>query len=866
MKEKLKLLKSLQDKIYNWQPPVITSLEEIKKGDMPGDVIHISEKHIEKTNMVFPDILKLILNQLEHQDKIVLSIHGGSGVGKSETGALVGHYLSNLGLGSYILSGDNYPKRIPESNDAERMRVYKDAGLKGLVNKDLFTPQVKEDLVKFWADENDADEDLINTYPWLKTYQHYGKQGLKGYLGTPNEINFDEINQIIDDFKSGKETIALKRMGRFQEELWYDSVDFSDKEILIIEWTHGNNKYLKGVDIPVLLNSTPEETLAHRQARNRDGKTDSAFVKIVLSIEQSLLFSQASRAKLIVSKSGMVISYDDYLELMNQDKYSIGPMLNAYPDSIGGNLDAMTQWLKNIEQSFDFFYILPSMFNSDLDRGFSVIDYNLNKSYVNENNLSQIRDMNIDLKLDFILNHASVLSPQFQDLIQKGQSSLYKDFFINWNEFWDGYGENENGTIIPDDEYLNQMFFRKPGLPILNVKMPDGEDVPYWNTFYQEITYDKVNPQQIMKLLNLQYTEANTVATIVNQALTEGKKLNDLDLNLNAFEKQILFNDIESSRRYLGQMDLNIKSPLVWDFYDDTLSKLAGYGASIVRLDAFAYAPKTPGKKNFLNDPDTWELLERVNKIAKGYQLTLLPEIHARYEEGIHNKISEQGYMTYDFFFPGLVIDALERQDASILKRWINEILEKDLKTVNMLGCHDGIPLLDLKGLLSDEQISNLIDVVVSRGGHVKDLHGKKNMYYQVNATYFSALGESEEKLLLARALQMFMPGKPQVWYLDLLAGTNDYQAVERAGAGGHKEINRTNLSLEDATSSLDKSIVKKQLELLDMRQSHPVFEIDSRVELMDSDDHILKIKWTKDNHTARLDVDFKTFEFRIEV
>lgn len=109
-----------------------------------------------------------------------------------------------------------------------------------------------------------------------------------------------------------------------------------------------------------------------------------------------------------------------------------------------------------------------------------------------------------------------------------------------------------------------------------------------------------------------------------------------------------------------------------------------------------------------------------------------------------------------------------------------------------MLGCHDGIPLLDLKGLLPEDDIRSLIDLIVSRGGMVKNLHGQKNIYYQVNATYYSALGESDSKMLLARAIQMFMPGKPQVWYLDLFAGKNDHEAVRRAGESGHKEINRT--------------------------------------------------------------------------
>ena len=122
---------------------------------------------------------------------------------------------------------------------------------------------------------------------------------------------------------------------------------------------------------------------------------------------------------------------------------------------------------------------------------------------------------------------------------------------------------------------------------------------------------------------------------------------------------------------------------------------------------------------------------------------------------------------------------------------------------MNMLGCHDGIPLLDLKGILAEDRVQKLIDTIVSRGGYVKDLHGQKNIYYQVNATYFSALGEDERKMLLARALQIFMPGKPQIWYLDLFAGKNDYEAVKKAGPGGHKEINRTNLTTAQVCSGL---------------------------------------------------------------
>jgi alpha-galactosidase len=81
-------------------------------------------------------------------------------------------------------------------------------------------------------------------------------------------------------------------------------VDFQYIKVLIIEWTHGNSDFFEGVDIPVLLNSTPEETLEHRKSRNRDGGADSPFTTMVLEIEQQMLASQAGKAKLIMSKSG----------------------------------------------------------------------------------------------------------------------------------------------------------------------------------------------------------------------------------------------------------------------------------------------------------------------------------------------------------------------------------------------------------------------------------------------------------------------------------------------------------------------------------------------------------------------------------
>ena len=848
--------------------PEIADPAAVPTGDMPGDKVEIGDSHIERASAIFPRLWDLLWPILQDDDgRAVVAVHGGSGVGKSEIGSLLAHWLRANDVGAYVMSGDNYPRRIPRDNDAERLRVFRAGGLHGLVQAGVYDQHVRTGLADLQADDLDADPKQVADHPWLATYQQAGRAALRGYLGTPRETDFDEVNRIIAAFKEGADELLLKRMGRTREDLWYETVDMRDVRVLVIEWTHGNNDNVAGVDIPILLNSTPEETLAHRRSRARDTGVDAPFTTMVLELEQALLHSQSHRAKLIVTKSGELIDHDTYLRQMGAHLPEAGPMLNAYPDSIGGDLAGLVAFVTDpaVRGAFTSTYVLPSVFNSDLDRGFSVIDYELNDLYASRDDVDALRDAELALKFDFVLNHASVLSPQFQDLLAKGTRSEFRDFFIDWNAFWEGHGEmTEGGWIQPDPEAIAEMFFRKPGLPILMVRMPDGTEKPYWNTFYQQVRYPTVDAQDLMAAADLQYSSAAVLAARVNDTLQDDARPDDVDFTDFEDVRDAVVEWLEDRRSYLGQMDLNIDSPLVWDFYADTLDRLRGYGAEIVRLDAFAYAPKSPGRRNFLNEPETWELLDRVKQLATPRGLKLLPEIHTRYEERMHERIAEQGFVTYDFFLPGLVLDALAKADATHLERWMRDLLDKEIRVVNMLGCHDGIPLLDLKGLLTDAQIDELIDTVKGRGGHVKDLHGNAKVYYQVNATYYSALGESDDALVLARAIQVFMPGKPQVWYLDLFAGRNDEEAVARAGPGGHKEINRTNLSQAEVRAGLDQPVVQRQLDLLRFRATFPAFGWDAECEVADTPDDRLMVTWRKDGHEATLDADLANMAFTI--
>lgn len=304
--------------IQSWVAPTIDDLNSIPKGDMPGDKIVISQAHVDKANKIFPELLKKAKDHfgVNLSEKLVVSVHGGSGVGKSETASLLSYYFNNINIKSYVLSGDNYPHRIPMNNDAQRYRVFRENGLKALKDEGKLTDEILQIIEQLKEKDLDADSNYTEKYPWLIEYQAYGRESLKGYLGTKNEIDFDRINNIIAKFKSGEKIINLKRMGRKEDELWEDSVDFGDTKVIIIEWTHGNNDNLVGVDIPILLNSTPKETLEHRMKRNRDGAIDSPFTTMVLKIEQELLHSQSEKAKIIVTKSGSIVSHEEYLKLM----------------------------------------------------------------------------------------------------------------------------------------------------------------------------------------------------------------------------------------------------------------------------------------------------------------------------------------------------------------------------------------------------------------------------------------------------------------------------------------------------------------------------------------------------------------------
>lgn len=265
-------------------------------------VSDLAREQIRNAERLFP----LILEKTEErkEKKTIISISGGSGVGKTGMAFLLQNMFEKQGKKSLIISGDNYPHRIPMYNDAERIARFRMSGLNGLITEKLYTDEVKEKLLELQKAGRDAEEQ--EDMQWLSIYQKYGDKALTDYLGTDQELDYEAVSNLLMQFHGGTSQLLLRHMGRTPDDIWYDLRDVSDTDILILEWTHGNSACLQGVDVSVVLISTPEETLENRKKRNRDTAIDSPFVARVLRIEQKKINDGLDRADIIQDMHGRI--------------------------------------------------------------------------------------------------------------------------------------------------------------------------------------------------------------------------------------------------------------------------------------------------------------------------------------------------------------------------------------------------------------------------------------------------------------------------------------------------------------------------------------------------------------------------------
>jgi sucrose phosphorylase len=317
------------------------------------------------------------------------------------------------------------------------------------------------------------------------------------------------------------------------------------------------------------------------------------------------------------------------------------------------------------------------------------------------------------------------------------------------------------------------------------------------------------------------------------------------------------------------QIDIDVEHPQGRAYLEGILRTLAGAGVRMIRLDAVGYAIKRAGTGCFMM-PETFDFIDRFTATARGLGLEVLVEVHAHYRRQI--EIAQRVDWVYDFALPPLALHAVFFRTARRLKEWI---ALRPANALTVLDTHDGIGIIDIgadagdreacPGLVPAEELDRLVELIHEHsGGASREATGAaaSNLdLYQVNCTFYDALGRDDEAYLLTRALQFFLPGVPQVYYVGLLAGENDLDLLRRTGTG--RDINRHRYAGEEVLRALERPVVQRLCALIRCRNSHPAFG--GSFELVPTeDDARLTLQWRSGAATARLEIDFASTRFEL--
>lgn len=303
------------------------------------------------------------------------------------------------------------------------------------------------------------------------------------------------------------------------------------------------------------------------------------------------------------------------------------------------------------------------------------------------------------------------------------------------------------------------------------------------------------------------------------------------------------------------QIDMDINSPIARQLLTAFMTNFHNNHVKIVRLDAVGYVIKKRGTTCFFVEPEIYQFLDWISELASSLDIELLPEIHADYKTQF--KLAEKGYWIYDFILPFTVLDALLNKTSIRLKEYLKV---RPYNQFTTLDCHDGVPIKpDLNGFYQSEEARRVVDICLKRGANLSLIFSPKHKdpdgfnVHQIRCAYYSMLDCDDRAYLAARAIQFFTPGIPQVYYVGLLAGKNDTDAVVRTGEG--REINRHNYSVNEIDQEFQRPVVKKLVELIEFRNTHPAFN--GHFALGESNDHEITLTWNKQGLFAKLYVDF---------
>jgi sucrose phosphorylase len=277
------------------------------------------------------------------------------------------------------------------------------------------------------------------------------------------------------------------------------------------------------------------------------------------------------------------------------------------------------------------------------------------------------------------------------------------------------------------------------------------------------------------------------------------------------------------------QIDLDVAHPAARALLSQVMGVMSAHGVSHLRLDAVGYTVKRPGTSSFMI-PETLNFIRELTDEAHSLGLKVLVEVHGHYRQQI--QIAGVADLVYDFALPPLILHAVHCGDVDPLLRWLDI---RPANAVTVLDTHDGIGVVDVaadstqpehRGLLNPDQVSALVENIHRAGGEASrratGATARNLDVYQVNCTWYEAVGRDDARMLLTRLIQLFIPGIPQVYYVGLLAGMNDQALLASSGNG--RDINRHYYTDDEIDVALRRPVVAATIAAIRFRNSHPAF------------------------------------------
>lgn len=290
------------------------------------------------------------------------------------------------------------------------------------------------------------------------------------------------------------------------------------------------------------------------------------------------------------------------------------------------------------------------------------------------------------------------------------------------------------------------------------------------------------------------------------------------------------------------QVDFDFRNPKVLLAFIDIIKLYIDKGAKIFRLDAVAFLWKIVGT-NCINLFQTHEVIRLIRTLIEHVD----PSIIIITETNIPNRENltyfgnaNEAHAIYNFSLPPLLVNTLVTGDCSYLKSWMMSMPPAQNGTAyfNFIASHDGIGLRPAEGLLSEEEISDLVHAMQHFGGKVSwraSEHGQQKPY-EINITLFDALqgtikGPDKyqvDRFICAHAIMLGMEGIPGIYIHSLLGTSNDYEKV--ANTGQNRSINRKRWDFSELEALLDSpfsqhhKVLTRISQLIRIRKAQPAF------------------------------------------